>query len=142
MYGPSATQYFTAEQNAALRPQFQQQEAQLAGTEAGQGITHSGAGINAFGSLGTGQAGALASADSPLFSQGLSGATGVYQQMPGAQNDAYQNAISQFYQALQSGASFAGGLGGATPGGGTSTPGSVDPYGGGTLGDNPGLGGY
>ena len=70
-YGPSATKYFTAEQNAALRPQFQQQERQLAGTEAAQGITHSGAGINAFGNLGAQQAGALASADAPLFSQGL-----------------------------------------------------------------------
>ena len=121
-YGPSATKYFTAEQNAALRPQFQQQEQQLAGTEAAQGITHSGAGINAFGNLGAQQAGALASADAPLFSQGLQGATGIYSQMPGAQNNAYNDAIQQFYQALQTGASFAGGLGGATPGGTPSAP--------------------
>ena len=86
---------------------------QLAGTEAAQGITHSGAGINAFGNLGAQQAGALASADAPLFSQGLQGATGIYSEMPGAQNNAYNDAIQQFYQALQTGASaFAGGFGG------------------------------
>ena len=42
--------------------------------------------------------------------------------MPGAQNNAYNDAIQQFYQALQTGASFAGGLGGATPGGTPSAP--------------------
>ena len=122
-YGPSATKYFTAEQNAALRPQFQQQEQQLAGTEAAQGITHSGAGIDAFGNLGAQQAGALASADAPLFSQGLQGATGIYSQMPGAQNNAYQDAIQQFYQALQTGASaFGAGFGGG--GSNAITPGA------------------
>jgi hypothetical protein len=108
-YGPSATKYFTAEQNNTLRPQFQQQQQQLAGTEAAQGITHSGAGINAFGNLGAQQAGALSSADAGLFSQGLSGAAGVYGNMPGAQTNSYNNAINQFYQALEDGASAAGG---------------------------------
>lgn len=125
-YGPSATKYFTAEQNAALRPQFQQQEQQLAGTEAAQGITHSGAGINAFGNLGAQQAGALASADAPLFSQGLQGATGIYSQMPGAQNNAYNDAIQQFYQALSMAGQAAGGIppsAGAGPSSSDSTAG-------------------
>ena len=125
-YGPSATKYFTAEQNAALRPQFQQQEGQLAGTEAAQGITHSGAGINAFGNLGAQQAGALASADAPLFSQGLQGATGIYSEMPGAQNNAYNDAIQQFYQALSMAGQAAGGIppsAGAGPSSSDSTAG-------------------
>ena len=125
-YGPSATKYFTAEQNAALRPQFQQQEQQLAGTEAAQGITHSGAGIDAFGNLGAQQAGALASADAPLFSQGLQGATGIYSQMPGAQNNAYNDAIQQFYQALSMAGQAAGGIppsAGAGPSSSDSTAG-------------------
>jgi len=127
-YGPSATKYFTAQQNPALRPQFQQQEQQLAGTEAAQGITHSGAGINAFGNLGAQQAGALASADAPLFSQGLQGATGIYSQMPGAQNNAYQDAIQQFYQALNSAGSLASGI----PSGGAAPTPPSDPYGSGS----------
>jgi hypothetical protein len=129
-YNPSATSYFTNAQNLALRPQFQQQEAQLAGNEAAQGVTHSGAGINAFGNLGAAQAGALSSADAPLFSQGLNSASGVYAQMPGAQTQSYGDAINQFYQALQEGASFAGGMGGATPGGGGVTPAGNGPNGG------------
>ena len=129
-YGPSATQYFTNEQNLALRPGMQQQENALSGNLAAQGITKSGAGINAFGNLGSQQAGALASADAPLFSQGLSGAAGVYQQMPGAQTSSYNDAIQQFYQAVSDAAAFAGGIpggGGGQPGAG-QTPGGMGSY--------------
>jgi hypothetical protein len=110
LYGPSATRYYTAEQNAALRPAFQQQEQQLAGTEAAQGITHSGAGVNAFGNLGAQQAATLSSADSNLFAQGLQGATGIYQQMPGAQATSYSDAVDQLYQALAMAGQAAGGM--------------------------------
>ena len=109
-YGPSATSYFTALQNNALRPQFNQQAQQLAGTEAAQGVTHSGAGINAFGNLGAQQAGTLSQADAGLFSQGLQGATNVYEQMPAAQNNAYNDAIQQFYQALSGAGQAAAGI--------------------------------
>lgn len=138
-YGPSATKYFTNAQDLALRPQFQDQADDLAGTEAAQGVTHSGAGVNAFGNLGAQQAGALASADSPLFSQGLQGATGIYSQMPGAQNNAYNDAIQQFYQAISMAGQAAGGIppsAGAGPSSSDSTSGIWDPYGGGSSGSS------
>lgn len=130
LYGPSATKYFTNEQNLALRPQFNQQAQNLSGIEAAQGITHSGAGRANYGTLGVGQAGATASADAPLFSQGLAGATGVYSQMPGAQVNAYQDAINNFYQALSAAGSAAAGvpptgLSGSAPPADTGAP---NPY--------------
>ena len=132
-YGPSATSNFVRLQNQALRPQMDEAAQQLSATQAAQGLSKSGAGRANYGTVGANDASSLASADAPLFSQGLGAAAGTLSQMPGAQNQAYQNAIQQFYQAIGSAGSLAGDIMGMPSGGG----------GGGSAADTPGgMGSY
>jgi hypothetical protein len=69
--GSPAAQTFEAEENAALQPQFRQQDANLAASNAAQGITDSGSGNFNGQELAGQQSGAIASADAPLFSEAL-----------------------------------------------------------------------
>jgi hypothetical protein len=141
LYGPSATNYFTREQNRALQSQFNTQDQQMVDSLAAKGLARSGAGQYNFGNLGAQQSGVIAGADAPIFSQGLAGAANIYGQMPGAQSSAYQNAIDQFYQALgTAGSAFGmGGLGGGGGGGGYPTTSAGGWTGVGPPGTNPGV---
>jgi hypothetical protein len=78
-----------AQNEAALAPQFAQQSSQLADANAARGITNSGAGAQLQANLYGQQAGALASADEPITSQGYS-----YEQGDIAANQANQQAAN------------------------------------------------
>lgn len=110
-YGSPAAQMFSGEEMAALRPQFQQENQQMLGTEAATGLAGSGAGRASLGDVTAQQSGALASQVGPLYSQALGQYGDIMQEMPGAQEQAYQGAIQQFMDALSTGASAAGAAG-------------------------------
>jgi hypothetical protein len=110
--GSPAAQTFGAQEQAALQPMFQQQQQQLAGREAAMGIGSSGAGRNDFSQLGADQSATLAGAIAPLYSQALGQyGQGVLNQAgeqsqiagqgAGAAQNAYGNAINQFYGAAE-----------------------------------------
>ena len=67
-YSQEATMY--AQQAAALAPQFQQQQSNLADANAARGITNSGAGAQLQANLYGQQAGVLSGADAQFTSQG------------------------------------------------------------------------
>jgi hypothetical protein len=131
-YGSPAAGIFSKEEMAALRPLFTQENSALGATLAAQGLSNSGAGRALGGNLAATQSGQLAGAVAPLYQQGLADYAGIISQMPGAQNTAYQNAISQGMQALGA-AGSAFGLGIPGIGGGAAPlnfgmAGSSDPY--------------
>ena len=74
------------------------------------GLRGSGAGSNDLQNLVGTQSGALAGAIAPLYQQALGAYSNINSQMPGAQMNAYQNAINNFYAGLSDAASVAGGL--------------------------------
>lgn len=134
-YASPAAARFVGEQNAALRPQFQMQDDQLTGQLAGQGLASSGAGRAAFGNLAANQAATLAGAAAPLYQQGEQQYGNIISEMPGVQNSAYQDAITQFYQAVQMAGEAAAGV---PPGaGGTGTGMGSNPMGIPAQGWNP-----
>ena len=143
-YGSPAATQFVHEQNAALRPEFQQQSDALTSQLAGQGIASSGAGRAAFGNLAANQAATLAGAAAPLYQQGLGQYGQIIGDMPQAQTSAYQGSIQDFYGALQSAAAAAGGmpsLGGGGPGANASYgsgPGAATESGGTYYTNSPG----
>lgn len=125
--GSPAAQDFIGEQNAALQPQFQTQDQALKAQLAAQGITGSGAAKQGFGNLINNQQSTIAGVDAPLYSQALGQYGSIIGQEPGAQNSAYQNAIQQFYQAIQGAGSLAGAAFGVPGFGGNGAgTGSVD----------------
>jgi hypothetical protein len=127
-----AANAFIATQNRALQPQFNSEDADLTSYLASKGITNSGSARSDFSDLGVGQSAAIASADAPLYQAALNQYGAINAQEPGAQESAYNDAISQFYQALQEGSSMAGaafGLPSAGGGGGGATAGAGAPYG-------------
>jgi hypothetical protein len=128
--GPGAQDYVEM-QNRALQPQFRTQDQDLTDFQAAQGTTGSGASRADFSTLGAAQSAALAGADAPLYAQGMAEQAGIYGQMPGAQENAYQTAVAQGYQALDEAGEAAAGV--PPTGGGSSdgTTGIWDPYGGG-----------
>jgi hypothetical protein len=130
--GSPAATTFVKEQNAALQPQFQQQDAELAAQEAAQGVTGSGQSKAAYGALGSGQAAALAGADAPLYSQALGAYDSTVQGGAGAQSTAYGQSLSDFYNALSSFTPGATPANNQTPtyGGSAYVPGpNYNPYG-------------
>jgi len=90
------------------------------------GITNSGAAKADFSNLAGAQSAAEASGVAPLYSEALSQYGGIISQEPSAQNQSYQQAIQNFYQALQEGASVAGDAMGVPSAG----PGAQPPVGG------------
>lgn len=121
MYGTGspAAQTFSGEEMAALRPQFQQQNQQMLGQLAATGLGGSGAGRATMGDVTADQSATLAQNVAPLYSQALSQYGNIIGAMPGAQESAYQGAISDFYNALSTGATAAGAAMGVPTGGGT-----------------------
>jgi hypothetical protein len=130
--GSPAAQTFGAEESAALQPGFQQQQEQLAASDAAQGIGASGSGKYNTGQLASNQAATLAGAIAPLYAsslgtynqgqlQGAGAQSGLVGQGAGAANQAYGNAINQFYGAADAaGGAYGGG------GGGSSNPYSTE----------------
>lgn len=110
--GSPEAQIFSKEQMAALRPMFAQQDAELTAQNAAQGTGTSGAGRYNFGNLAGQQSATMAGAVAPLYSQAESQYGNIIGAMPGAQQSAYQNSVDQLLQAIQTGASAAGGMGG------------------------------
>lgn len=115
--GTSAAKKYGAYETAALQPQFKAQDQTLAAREAAQGIGGSGAAKADFGDLGAQQSAVLAGSEAPLFSQGLGAYDSLVGQEPGAGQEAYQQALNNFYGAAES---AAGGV--PTGGGGGGTP--------------------
>lgn len=124
-YGSPAANMFSQMAMAKLQPDFQSQINQSAAQAAAMGITGSGAGRANLGNVTAQNAATLAGSVAPFYQQGMQDYAGVIGQMPGAQNNAYQDAIQQFYQAISSGASLAAGMppmGGSPSGGGGYDP--------------------
>lgn len=119
---PQITQGDINQETAQFTPIFNQQDQQLGAKEAAMGITGSGAANADFGTLGSGQAASLAGAISPLYQQRLGIQGGILSQEPGAQEGAYNNAISQFYTGVSDLGQMAAGL---PP---TSQPSDYNPY--------------
>jgi hypothetical protein len=139
---PAATDFIRL-QNAALRPQFLAQDQQMSAGLAAQGITNSGAARANAGNLAAQQSGQIAAADAPLYQGAMNAYGQINAQMPGAQAQSYNDAIQQFYQALQGAGSAAamafggGGGGGASPldfSGGMPTPSQIGTGPGGNTG--------
>ena len=108
--GSPAAATFGQLQNAQLRPQFQSAINQVGAQAAAQGITGSGSDRANLGNVTAQNAATLAGAEAPLYSQALGQYGSIIGQEPGAQNQAYQNAISQFYTGLQDAGSMIGGM--------------------------------
>jgi trimeric autotransporter adhesin len=143
---PAATDFLRL-QDAALRPQFASADQQLGASEAAQGLAGSGAGRNIGGNVAASQASTLAGVAAPLYQSALNAYSGINASAPAGDEQAYQGAIDQFMQAIQSGASaFGGGFGAgssATSGtSGTSAPGTMNPYSDSTPGEYAPAGGY
>ena len=127
--GSPAAADFAKLQAASLRPQFAAQDAQLGAQSAAQGLVGSGEGRALGGSVASNQASTLAGVTAPLYQQALGNYGQVNAEMPGAETQSYNDAISQFEQAVASGASaFGGGFGGGggAPAGGATAP--PNPY--------------
>lgn len=118
-YGSPAAQMFSKEYMGALQPQIQQLNQQGLANEAATGQYGSGAGRASLGDLTAQEAGSLAQGVAPMYQQALSQYGNIIGAMPGAQENAYQGAIQDFYQALQSGASAYGASMGVPTGSGT-----------------------
>lgn len=124
--GSPAAATFNRLQMAALRPEFADQNEELSAGLAAQGITNSGAARYTGGQVGVGQSAALAQAAAPLYQSALNQYGAINEQAPSSDEAAYNAAIQQFYEALGTGAQYAGlamGMpsgGGGIPSGGTS----------------------
>jgi hypothetical protein len=116
--GSPAAADFSRLQNAALRPEFQQQQTGLTDSLAAQGIASSGAGRSAFGNLAANQASTLAGVTAPLYQDAMNTYGQIDAQMPGAQEGAYNDAIQNFYQGIGAAGSAAGDIFGLPTGGG------------------------
>lgn len=131
-YGSPAAQMFSKEYISSLQPGFEDQQRGLLGTLSALGITNSGAGkadlSNLYGQEAAGEAAGIA----PMYQQALGQYGNIISQEPGAQNNAYQNAIQNFYAGISDAASLAAGL---PPTGQTS--GGVDYSGSGLGPSNP-----
>lgn len=136
--GSPAAATFGAEQQAALQPMFNQQQQQLAGSNAAQGITNSGSGAYNNGQLAADQSATLAGAIAPLYSTALGQygsllgsqagtQSGLVGQGASAANQSYGQAIQDFYGAASSAATGGYNMngGGRNPYG-KSTPGTPD----------------
>ena len=102
--GTAAADKFIPLESAALAPEFAQQNESLKAGLAASGITDSGAAKADFSDLAGEQSAALAGATAPLFQTALSGYSNTLSSEPGAQSEAYGNAINQFYSALKTAA--------------------------------------
>lgn len=103
-YGSPAAQTFSREYMGAMQPQFQQLNQQTLDTEAATGLGGSGAGRAMMGDTTANEAASLAQGVAPMYQQALGQYGNIMEAMPGAQEQAYQGAISDFYNMLQSGA--------------------------------------
>lgn len=108
--GSPAAKDFARLQMAQLRPEFNTQNAQLASTEAAQGLVGSGQGRALGGNVASNQASTLAGVTAPLYQQALNQYGQINAEEPGAQNQAYAAAIQQFYQALSMAGQAAAGI--------------------------------
>ena len=108
--GSPAAQQFGQSEMQALQPQFNQQDSQLAAKESAMGITNSGAAKADYGNLAADQAAILAGKEGGLYSQALGNYGQINAAMPGAQNNAYQQAIQNFYTGISDAGSMAAGL--------------------------------
>ena len=118
--GTAAAKKYGDYETAALKPQFKTQDQQLSAFEAANGTAGSGAASNDLANLGAQQSAVLAGSEAPLFSQGLGAYTGLVGEEPGAGNQAYQQALQNFYGAAETaagGVPTGGGGAGAAPGG-------------------------
>lgn len=142
--GSPAAKDFAKLQMAALRPEFNTQNAQLASTEAAQGLVGSGQGRALGGNVASNQASTLAGVTAPLYQQALSQYGSINAEAPGADAQSYANAIAQFYQALSMAGQAAAGV---PPNAGSSPYAGPIPQGAGTSGgyygstENTGTGG-
>lgn len=109
-YGSPLANEYAAMEMGAERPQQQALLNQAAAGAAAMGITGSGEGRANLGNVDAQNSATLAGTIAPLFQQGLSTAADVIGQMPGAQNQAYQDAIQQFYQAVSMAGQAAAGM--------------------------------
>lgn len=127
--GSPAAQTFGRLQLAAERPAFQSSNDALSAQLAAQGLGGSGAGRALGGNLAATQSGQEAGALAPLYSQALGQYGNIIGQEPGAQVSAYQNAIDNFYQAINDASSLAAGMptsGGGQPGFSQAATGGYD----------------
>lgn len=106
---PAATDFLRL-QDAALRPQFAAADQQVGSTEAAQGIAGSGAGRNIGGGVAANQASTLAGAAAPLYQSALNSYSGINAAAPQGDEQAYNSAIQQFYQALSGAGQAAAGI--------------------------------
>lgn len=109
-YGSPAAKIFGREQDAALLPQFNTQNQQMIDRINALGLGGSGAGTHDLQDVTGQQSATLAGAIAPLYQQALSAYSNINSQMPGAQMNAYQNAINNFYAGLSDAGSLAAGL--------------------------------
>lgn len=118
--GSPAAQQFGAEEKASLQPMFDQQDKALAAKEAAMGITNSGAAKADYSDLTGNQSRTLAGAVAPLYQEALGSYGSLVGAMPGAQAGAYQQALTNFQNAVEMAATggFGGGGGGGAAGGG------------------------
>jgi hypothetical protein len=120
--GSPAAKDFARLQMAQLRPEFAQQNANVASTLAAQGLVGSGQGRALGGNVASNQSSQLAGVTAPLYQQALNQYGQINAEEPGMQNQAYNNAIQQFYTDLSMAGQAAAGI---PPSGGSA--GSVNP---------------
>jgi hypothetical protein len=108
--GSPAAADFARLQAAQLRPEFAQQDQQVASQAAATGLVGSGQGRSLSGNVASGQASTLAGVTAPLYQEALQGYNNINAQMPGAQVQSYNDAIQQFYQALSGAGQAIGGV--------------------------------
>jgi len=106
---PAATD-FARLQMATLRPEITAQNNQLLGTLAATGLAGSGAGRSLGGNVASNEASTLAGVTAPLYQDAMNAYGNINAAMPGAQNQAYQDAIQQFYQAISMAGQAAAGI--------------------------------
>lgn len=139
---PAATD-FARLQMATLRPEISSQNDQLLGTLAATGLGGSGAGRSLGGNVASNEASTLAGVTAPLYQDAMNTYGSIDAAMPGAQNQAYQNAIQQFYQAISMAGQAAAGIppnaGAPNYGNFAGSPDSAGPngYSGQPYSDNP-----
>lgn len=102
---PAATD-FARLQMAQLRPEISAQNNQLLGQLAATGLAGSGAGRSLGGQVASNEASTLAGVTAPLYSEALNQYGAINAAEPGAQADAYNQAIQSLYSGI-------GGLGSA-----------------------------
>lgn len=130
--GSPAATTFGDQETAALQPRFAQQQQQLAAKEAAMGITNSGAAKSDFTQLGADQSATLAGSIAPLYSAALGSYDSLNAAQPGqassAYNNAYQNAVQNFYAGISDvGSAVAGAPPTAKTSGGNFGSGAVAP---------------